>query len=273
MPQARVATRIVLGYADDGPREGEPLLLLAPMGRDRSLWDLQLPRFAAEFRCIRPDHRGTGESDRPPDGYSLRQLAEDALALLDELGLDRVHVAGSSMGSAVAMELALLAPGRVRSLSLYTPWARTDANLRGAFGILRALAEHSPAVEGELGVAWLVFGEPYLNENEAAVRAFAEATVAAPGYPPVHAAVGHVDAGLAHDVLDRLGTVAAPTLVVAGEADRLIPPRHAEEVRDAIPGARYHLFRGPHATHGLAVELLDEFMDTALGFLREVSAS
>src|SRR5262249_46554382 len=100
----------------------------------------------------------------------------------------------------------------------------------------------------------------------------AEATVAAPTYPPRHAAVGHIDAGIAHDVLRRLPELAVPTLVVAGEADRLIPPWYAEEVGNAIPGTRYCLFRGPHATHALAVELVDEFLDVALAFLREARA-
>jgi pimeloyl-ACP methyl ester carboxylesterase len=272
MNRADVATGITIAYEESGPPGGDPLLLLAPMGRDHSLVAPLLPRFSQHFHCIAPDYRGTGESDRPEAGYSIAQFAADAVALLDEIDLETVHVAGASMGAAVAMELAIAEPERVRSLSLYTPWARTDVSLREVFSLLRSLTIYASPLEVERAVSWLVFSPDYLEDNWPAIEEHARATIADPTYPPQHAAVGHIEAGIGHDALDRLDAIDAPTLVVAGELDRLIPCSHAEQVRDAISGSRYRLFRGPGSSHGLTVERQDEFLDVALDFLLDAAA-
>lgn len=269
MRRVRLATGVAIAYDEAGPPAADTLLLLAPMGRDHHAWDAQLPRLAAEFRCILPDYRGTGESDAPANGYSIPALADDAAALLDFLGETSTHVAGSSMGAAVAMELALSHPGRVRSLSLYTPWARTDANVAAAFGLLRTLLEHASRLDAERAVAGLVFSPGYLNENWELVEDLARTTVEAPTCPPLHAALGHLDAGIGHDCIDRLGQIGVPAFVLAGGQDKLLPPHHAAEVRDSIPGARFCLLSGPRASHGCSIELLDEFLDQALAFLRD----
>ena len=271
MKRAELATGISVTYEESGPHDGEPLLLLAPLGRDHSLVAAEATRFASEFRCIAPDCRGTGDSDRPESGYSIRQFAMDAVALLDEIEIDRAHVAGTSMGSAVAMELAVSHPDRVRSLSLYTPWARTDVNLREAFLMLRSLVLRAPASEVERAVSWLIFTPDYLEQHWPEIERLIEETIADPAYPSPAAYAGHFDASIGHDVLDRLGAIDAPTLVVAGDADRFISARYAEEVHDAIGGSHYHLFEGQGSSHALTLERQREFLDVAEGFLRDVS--
>ncbi|MSO94899.1 MAG: alpha/beta fold hydrolase [Thermoleophilia bacterium] len=268
MLRTAIEPGITVAYLDEGGRGDEPLLLLAPMGRSSASWGQHIPRLAGEFRCIAPDYRGTGGSDWTDAGYHVGQFAVDALSLLDVLEVDSAHIAGSSMGSAVAMEAALRAPERIRSLSLYTPWARTDNNLRGAFELIRALTEYAPPIARERGIGWLVFSPSYLNSEPEQFEQLASLGVAEP-QPPLHAMLGHIDAGIGHDVLGRLGTLDVPTLVVAGGHDRLIPACYADEVAAAIPGARYHRFSGPASSHGLALEQLDEFLDVALAFLNE----
>ena len=213
MNRSELTTGITIAYEESGPLGGEPLLLLAPLGRDHSLVAAEATRFSSKFRCIAPDCRGTGDSDRPDSGYSIAQFAIDAAALLDEIGITEVHVAGMSMGSAVAMELAASHPNRVRSLSLYTPWARTDVSLREAFLMLRSLVLYAPASEVERAVSWLIFTPEYLERHWPAIERLIAETIADPAYPSPPAYAGHFDASIGHDVLDRLGAIDVPTLV------------------------------------------------------------
>jgi pimeloyl-ACP methyl ester carboxylesterase len=266
MPSTRLADRVELAYGDEGARRGCPLLLLAPLGRDRSIWGLVVPRLAPDRRCVTFDYRGTGQT--PAVGpYTVAQFAADAAAVMDALDADEFDVVGSSMGAAVAQELAATHPQRVRRLVLSTPWARTDENLRLCFSMLRSIAEHDTAEALEYAVEWLVFSPDFLNRDPAELAQTVQTIVAAPGFPTREANIGHIDACLGHDVLDRLGAVRAPTLIIAGEADRLTPPRYAHEVSDAIPNASLTTLHGPDTSHGLALERLDDFVDLISQFL------
>ena len=105
---------------------------------------MQLPAFSADFRCIAYDARGTGAAAASTAQASISAMAGDAVALLDALELEQAHVAGWSMGAAVATVVALEAPDRVRSLSLYTPWGRTDRWLALGFRLLADVARTAP---------------------------------------------------------------------------------------------------------------------------------
>jgi pimeloyl-ACP methyl ester carboxylesterase len=196
----------------------------------------------------------------------VASLAADALGLLDALGVERTHVLGYSLGSAMAQELALAAPERVNSLVLYCTWARTD-------GFQRALmtglaypwkAGDLPAALGALGVA---FSPQLLDNPEFGV--LIEQLL--PLFPSTEAQMRTTaeqwDADLAHDTLDRLGTITAPTLVIAGEQDLLTPPWHGKQVAAAIPGARLEMFTGPGSSHALGTERAGEFVPLVADFL------
>jgi pimeloyl-ACP methyl ester carboxylesterase len=106
--------------------EGEPLLILNGATRSLGFWADQAPVLAGRHRVITYDLRGMGGSERGSGEISVASLAGDVLALLEALDVQRAHVLGYSLGSAVAQELALAAPERVASLVLYCTWARTD---------------------------------------------------------------------------------------------------------------------------------------------------
>ena len=119
MPRVELPTGIGIYYETVGA--GEPLLLIMGTGADHSLWDDTAKAYAQRFQVISFDNRGTGQSDHPrdPEQYTMRTLAEDAVALLDALEIESAHVSGLSLGSAVAQELAINHPGKVRSLQLH----------------------------------------------------------------------------------------------------------------------------------------------------------
>ena len=127
MPTALAPGNLSLRYETSGG--GPPLLLISGTGHDHTFWSGQLPFFEKEFRCIVFDNRGVGESDAPPPGYSLADMADDAAAVLDAAGVDRAHVMGFSMGGHISQELCLRHPGRVLSLGLHHTWARNCARL------------------------------------------------------------------------------------------------------------------------------------------------
>src|SRR3954469_6169977 len=105
-----------LHYLDQG--KGDPVLWLQGLNAPAAAWSVQLAHFSQSFRGVAPDARGVGQSDAPPGPYTTRLLADDALAVLDALGIEQAHVVGLSLGGAVAQELALARPERVRSIAL-----------------------------------------------------------------------------------------------------------------------------------------------------------
>lgn len=126
MPFAEVPNGIRIYYEEHG--SGEPVLLLMGTGADHSFWGPQIEPYSKQYRLIVIDSRGTGQSTRPDDWKSCtpKAMASDAFGVLDHLGIDRAHVGGLSLGSAVAQEMALAQPDRLLSLSLHGTWARSD---------------------------------------------------------------------------------------------------------------------------------------------------
>src|SRR5438132_374730 len=107
--------------------DGDPLLMIMGLAADRRMWMLQLPVFTPHYRCITFDNRGVGDSSAPPGPFSMEQMAADALAVLDEAGVERAHVLAISMGGAIAQHLALKAPERIRSMVLASTWCSKNA--------------------------------------------------------------------------------------------------------------------------------------------------
>src|SRR6476469_2249382 len=127
MPQIDV-DGLTINYDVQG--EGEPLLLIPYTSADHACYAFQLPAYTEHFRCISVDLPGSGESSHPAGPYSTESYADQLTAFLDEIGVDRAHVAGVSLGAAVGTHLAARRPERVRSLSLHSAWATTDPFLR-----------------------------------------------------------------------------------------------------------------------------------------------
>ena len=111
-------TPIDVSYDITGPDDGPVLVLSNSLGSTTAMWDPQVPALAERLRVVRYDHRGHGGSPVPPGPYALADLGADALALLDRLGLERVHWCGLSLGGMVGMWLAINAPERIDRLVL-----------------------------------------------------------------------------------------------------------------------------------------------------------
>ncbi len=247
--------------------EGVPLLLINGLGGDRGEWLYQVPAFAERFRVVAFDNRGAGESDTPPGPYSTAQMADDAARLLDALAIDRAHVLGVSLGGMIAQEVALRHPQRVRALVLACTAPGGEGAVHPAPEALAAFAR-SPAADRETEVRRALpylYSERYRRERPGEIEAFVRRRVAAEVSVEGHrwqlaAAVGHAAWG-------RLGTIRAPTLVIAGEDDRLVSAENSRRIAAHVPGGKLVLL--PGAPHRFFAENAEAFNREVLSFLRE----
>jgi len=227
MPFLRVGD-LRLRYRIDGG--SPPVLVIGGHMQPLDSWALQVRDMKNHFRVVRFDNRGTGLSDAPPGPYSMEQMAQDAVTLIDHLRIRRAHVVGVSMGGMIAQHLAIRHPERVNRMVLIS----TNAGFaRPEFrGMLRWLA-HSPLAD-----RW-----------------------------PLRGFLGQLGAMAEHDTRKRLKEIKAPTLVMVGQNDSLTPVRYAEELAGGIPGAELEVV--PGTTHLMIVERWQECNRRIIGFLRD----
>ena len=239
----------------DGPQDAPPLMLLHSLGTDHRVWQPQAEALAGRFRVLRPDLRGHGASDVPPGPYTIEGMARDVLAALDFLGIDRLALAGLSIGGMVAQSLAAQAPGRITALVLVdTAMAIPPATLwRERAATVRAVGV--AAIADAVLARWLTpAADP---AAAAALRALLLAT-APEGYAAATEAIA---------VADLTGTtrrLRLPALVLVGDQDEATPRASAEALRDAIPGARLRVL--PWAAHIPTVERPAAVTDALLAF-------
>ena len=258
-----MATALVKGINIDYTvrGDGEPLVMVTGLGSSQSAFRFHVPTFAKHFRVITFDNRGGGRSDKPAGPYSIRQMADDCIGLLDQLGIKKAHVLGVSMGGTIAQEVAINYPERVSRLVLACTYAGHDA-LNGRTpqwdAAIKAFVQDrkTPSV-GLVFNRWpfrvlghLMLRSGYGRMGDAARTGFAAQAEAAAG----------------HDTLARLGSIKAPTLVIAGTGDKAIRPTSSDTLARLIPNAKLVKVKG--GSHTFPVENRREFNREVLGFLR-----
>jgi pimeloyl-ACP methyl ester carboxylesterase len=244
--------------------DGEPLLLIAGLACDHTMWADVVGTLAARYRVIVFDSRGVGRSSAPDTPYTIRMMAHDAAALLDALGVGPVHGAGYSMGGQIAQELALARPGQVRSLMLLSSCARCDERNKAvmeAWGELPGVAE--PRLMARLLLPWLYSNAFFARPG--AVEQLLSLLLENP-YPPTPQGIYRQTRALGgFDTTSRLGEIRCPTLVLVGKEDALLPVGYSEQLARGIPGAELVVLE--KTGHGLLVEAPEEVARVMLGFL------
>jgi pimeloyl-ACP methyl ester carboxylesterase len=223
--------------------QGPAVLLVAGLGDPAEAWQAQLETLGDRYRLIAFDNRGSGRSPRVDGRLSTASMADDAAALLRALGVSAAHVAGFSMGSAIAHELALRHPDAVRSLVLVSTYARPDALFRAQLAFWRWLPEVAPSKRAflEAFCTWVYTRRAH---DDGSVERIIEAGLAFPHWWSIADFQAQVDACLGHDTVDRLPGITAPTLIMAGDLDVVLPPRFGLAVAQAIPGAQFEVLPG-----------------------------
>jgi pimeloyl-ACP methyl ester carboxylesterase len=249
--------------------DGPDVLLIAGLGDPAQAWEPQLDGLAGRYRLTALDNRGAGRSPLPEGPLSVASMADDAAALLRALEVPAAHVAGFSMGSAIAQELALRHPEQVRSLVLVSTYGRLDALLRAQFQFWRWLADAAPSERAFLEAFFTWVYTPRAHADGTVEEIIADA-LAFPHKQSVAGFQAQVDACLGHDTADRLSEIAAPTLVLAGELDTILPPRFGRAVAAEMPNARFEVV--PGEAHQPFQEVPDAFNARVDAFWREVEA-
>lgn len=267
MPYARASDGIRLHYEAFGRASAPAVLMIQGLGADKHGWDMQRIPLSLQYRVIALDNRGAGRSDKPFGHYTLEQMADDAIAVLDHVGVDKAHVVGASMGGAISQIVGLKYPDRVISLTLACtacrnhPWRRellqswaTTASERGTGAMAREAAR------------WVIGPRSFRR----LLPAFGWLGPLAMGRTS-HAFVAQVHAILDVDesVADQLEQVDIPTLVMVGNQDILTPRGDSEEIADRMPNAELVVISG--AAHGFMVEHASTFNRVLMEFLARVT--
>ena len=264
MPKIK-ANGITMNYEQQGA--GEPLLLIPYLAADNACYAFQAADYAKHFRCISVDPRGAGETDKPTGAYSTEMFADDVAGFLGALGIERVHVAGLSLGAATGMWLAAKYPERVKSLSLHSGWTKTDPFLKTVVQGWQTMAKGLGSVT-EMVIQG-IFPWCFTPALYAAKPDYIESLAAfVRGRPkqPLDAFLRQSDAVIAHDALSRLGQIRAPTQITFGRHDVVTSTRFAEAMKGGIRGSELVIFEG--CSHAPIYEDVAEFNGKTLAFLR-----
>ena len=264
MPYVRASDGIRLHYRETGRRSGSPVLMIQGLGADKHLWDLQRIALAPSHHTIALDNRGAGRSDKPHGSYSLEQMADDAIAVLDAVGVERAHVVGASMGGVIAQLVALRHPERLRSLTLACTACQHHAWRRELLAEWVLLAQTRGMAAMTAAAAPWVIGPRSLRRLTPAVGWMGPLALSR----PPHAFAGQVAGILAIDdnLAERLTEITAPTLVIVGNQDVLTPRGDSELIADLIPNSELAVISG--AAHGFMIEHWSTFNRILLNFLR-----
>jgi aminoacrylate hydrolase len=223
-----------LFYEETG--NGPPLMLVPGLGGQGSFWISQVPVFSRDFRTVVHDHRGTGRSTHSRIAYSIEQMADDTLRLMDALKIDAAHFVGHSTGGAIGQAIALDHPERLRSLVLSATWAGPDPYFRRLFESRRQTLIDS-GIEAYLRASSLVQTTPWwVSQNDDFLTDLHSVTAAAAA--PVEILVSRIDAILRHDRRRRLLEIRVPTLVIVAQDDMITPRFYSDELASHIPGAK-----------------------------------
>lgn len=215
--------------------DGDPLLLIMGLGYTHDMWNRTLPIVSQQYRTISFDNRGVGRSDVPPGPYPIPVMAADAAAVMDAAGVDRAHVFGISMGGMIAQEFALQYPDRVRSLILgCTSHGGPEAVLADAEVISTLMARGTMSAEDGIRAMIPFIYDPSTPRD----RVEEDLAIRRRTFPTAEAYFAQVQGIFAHDSLSRLSQLKAPTLVIHGESDRLVPPENGRRLARLIEGAR-----------------------------------
>ncbi|MFY0613559.1 MAG: 3-oxoadipate enol-lactonase [Hyphomicrobiaceae bacterium] len=260
MTQTIQANGINMTYRFDGP-EGAPIVMLSnSLMSNHTMWDPQMAVLSESFRVLRYDTRGHGATDAPKGPYSIKLLAEDAVALLDALKIDKVHFAGLSMGGMIAQYLGANYPERIRSLLLCDTASEMPTLEMWNDRISTAESQGIGALLDGTLKRW--FTEPFLNSDKAAVGKVAEMirTTGAQGY------IGCASAVRDMSQTGILAKIKAPTIIIVGEDDPACTVEQSRVLEQHIEGAELVILK--EASHLSNIEQTTAFNAAMMGFLQ-----
>lgn len=265
MPMAK-CNGINIDYKVEG--QGEPLIMISGAGANKSAWRYQTRVFKKHYRAITFDHRGVGKSDKPAGPYNFKTMADDTIGLMDHLNIEKAHVIGMSAGGMIAQELAINHPERVNKLVLACTFARRDETSGFSSEVENAIKTYKESSHDKASQRRLagVFMDLQINKWSYRIFILPLFKIAIRFMPTGTGVEAQFEAVGAHDAVDRLGMIKAPTLVITGTEDRVIKPISSEVIASLVPNAK--LVKVSGGGHSFPIEMSGEFNREVLNFLK-----
>jgi 3-oxoadipate enol-lactonase len=247
-----------LHYELSGPPTAPVLILSNSLGTNFSMWDAQAPVFEKQFRLLRYDMRGHGQSSAPPPPYSVTDLARDILSLADSLSIPRFHFCGLSIGGMIGMSLALEAPQRLSKLVLCSTAAKIGTLEFWNARIQTVQSKGMKEVAGAVTARWFTPGFQQSSPEKVASAIHVLESLDAQGY------VGGCTAVRDFDFRENVSRIGTTALVISGTHDPAATTADGHFLAEQIPGARYAELNTSHLSN---IEAPAQFNDTVLSFL------
>jgi aminoacrylate hydrolase len=260
MPKANIGDAEIY-YEEHG--SGEPLLLVSGLGGTAAYWKPNIPALAAKYRVVVHDHRGAGQSTHSNIRYSVDQMTDDVVRLMDHLEIERAHLVGHSTGGAIGQTMAIGHPERLKKLVLFATWTKADRFFRQLFAARRALLTQVGKEAYVRAGTLFLYPPSWMKANEALVEERERLSIA--GFPPPGVVASRIDAIVAFDRTAGLGKIRTPTLVVGAKDDAITPAYFSEELARGIPGAQLAIL--PEGGHCASETALEAFNRVVLSFL------
>lgn len=265
MPRVNIGP-ITLNVVERG--SGPAFIFIPGLSGLVNAWEYQIAEFSQRYRCITFDHRGAGDSDKPAGGYSTEALARDVIDLMDTLGIDRAHIAGTSTGGCVLQNLAIDHSDRVRCCIFSNTWVKADEFIaRVQMTRKRIALAYGPEEYVKVSTLFTNGAMQFrydLDKVMAMERRSLE-TVA-----PIEVLAQRLDMTLSHDRSADLSRIAGPALIVGTRDDATVPPYQSEDLHRAITGSRLVLLdEGGHYSYRRHWPEWNRIIET---FLRETEA-
>jgi 3-oxoadipate enol-lactonase len=241
--------------------QGQPVLLIMGLGWASYMWHRTRAVLAAKYRVITFDNRGVGRSDVPPGPYPIATMASDAAAVLDAAGVQSAHIYGISMGGMISQEFALQYPERVQSLILGCTAAGGPAALQPAPEVIQVLMRRGMTPQEAIEAI-----DPFIYDSGTSRELIdQDQKLRLEWYPTAEGYLSQLQGIMAWEAYSRLAEIAAPTLVIHGEGDQLIPAANAKLIADRIPQAKLVMI--PRASHIFPTDQPKVAEETVLAFL------
>lgn len=260
---------ITLNVTDTG--DGPAFIFIPGLVGLSEAWHYQIKHFSSRFRCISFDHRGTGDSDKPtaPGSYTTAAIARDVIALMDQLGIERACIAGTSTGGCVLQNIALDFPERLQAGIFNNTWIKADEFVRRVQTTRKRIAESYGAAEYVKVSTMFTSGALQFRNNFDTLMALEERALQT--VAPVEVLSGRIDMTLTHDRSAELANIDVPSIVIGAVDDATVPFYFSQDIHDAIPNAKLSVIEeGGHYVYRRHPELWNRIVDE---FLSETDLS
>jgi pimeloyl-ACP methyl ester carboxylesterase len=261
MPKVKVGD-IKMYYEIHG--KGEPLVFISGFGGSTSSMLLRVPAFSPEYRVVVFDTRGAGQSDAPDIPYTMDMMADDLAGLLDVIGIKAAHISGESFGGGIAQLFALRYPKRVISLILVSTSCGTTHSISSPelIKFLADIPKMTPEERIRAQIRLFVTQE-FAAKNPVIMQRMLERMMERPASP--QGTRRQLQATGTGSTYERLPEIKAPTLIIAGDADRAVPVENSRILASRIPHAELVILK--NAGH-LLLEVEEELNRVMLDFLK-----